>query len=391
MLKPRTVASRENRTSFTTFINMQPAHQQFALKDFEVVQKLGQGGFGTVRLVRHKTTCAQYALKEIPKRKIDRKAVWQCVLAECDALQQLKHPLIISLFGAFQDQSYGYFVLELAEAGSLLEQVNEYGGYFPELWCRFYTAEVALAIAYVHAKGFVYRDLKMDNILIAANGHIKLADFGLATQLATRRTILVGTPHMLAPEVLLCQGVYSGSGDWWAVGLILCEMMLGRSPLHWVHGPEDLRKLPRFFKQQLHLPDWTLSHAKVSYAAKQVIIAFLSTDPEKRLCCTHGISELKELQWFDGVNFNEIEGLQVEAPLARLLRQKSLCTTSRRYSSFQRVLSRRRSSASSETTHSHFHVHNRERQSACNEADADTAIRRNISIKANPNVCSGIV
>uniref|UniRef100_A0A7S4BM96 RING-type E3 ubiquitin transferase n=1 Tax=Chrysotila carterae TaxID=13221 RepID=A0A7S4BM96_CHRCT len=234
--KPRSRRMAKNNTYVR--IEATTPGQTMAYKDFTVLETLGQGGFGTVLLVRKNSDEKLYALKSISKRTMNTKEQAEQVVAECEALTEVRHPLIISLFAAFQDAAHVYFLLELAEGGTLMQQLQKREHMvFPEDWCRFYTAEVSLAIAHVHSKGFVYRDLKLENVLVSLNGHAKLADFGLATKMrGGNLTALAGTPHMLAPEVL-SREAHGGTVDWWGVGLILAEMLTGDSPLGWVRRP----------------------------------------------------------------------------------------------------------------------------------------------------------
>jgi len=284
-----------------------------SIEDFTVHGTLGQGGFGTVLLVEETATGEMRALKEISKRNMNSKEHWECVIAESEALQKLRHPLIIKFYDAFQDAAHIYFLLELADGGTLLQQLEKRGGRFSEEWSRFYCAEIALAISYVHSQNIVYRDMKLENLLVSNSGHVKLADFGLATQRTNRRQALCGTPHMLAPEVLLKRVVYGPSTDWWGVGMVLCEMLLGKSPLAWVKGPEDISSLPNTFKKKLHLPQW--GTVQVSDDCRQCVEQFLAINPTQRLNCTSGIEEMQRHSFFASVDWSAMDRAECDAPL----------------------------------------------------------------------------
>jgi len=301
-----------------------------SIEDFTVHGTLGQGGFGTVLLVEETATGEMRALKEISKRNMNSKEHWECVIAESEALQKLRHPLIIKFYDAFQDAAHIYFLLELADGGTLLQQLEKRGGRFSEEWSRFYCAEIALAISYVHSQNIVYRDMKLENLLVSNSGHVKLADFGLATQRTNRRQALCGTPHMLAPEVLLKRVVYGPSTDWWGVGMVLCEMLLGKSPLAWVKGPEDISSLPNTFKKKLHLPQW--GTVQVSDDCRQCVEQFLAINPTQRLNCTSGIEEMQRHSFFASVDWSAMDRAECDAPLgsssseaprAKLMRSRS--------------------------------------------------------------------
>uniref|UniRef100_A0A7S4BM79 RING-type E3 ubiquitin transferase n=1 Tax=Chrysotila carterae TaxID=13221 RepID=A0A7S4BM79_CHRCT len=316
--KPRSRRMAKNNTYVR--IEATTPGQTMAYKDFTVLETLGQGGFGTVLLVRKNSDEKLYALKSISKRTMNTKEQAEQVVAECEALTEVRHPLIISLFAAFQDAAHVYFLLELAEGGTLMQQLQKREHMvFPEDWCRFYTAEVSLAIAHVHSKGFVYRDLKLENVLVSLNGHAKLADFGLATKMrGGNLTALAGTPHMLAPEVL-SREAHGGTVDWWGVGLILAEMLTGDSPLGWVSGPEDISSLPNTFKKRLHLPSWSTLKVRVSPMAKKMVEDLLEVAPSKRMCCVSGLGQMQRCEWYKGYDWAALAQLKVEAPLAKEL------------------------------------------------------------------------
>ena len=231
-----------------------------------MISKLGEGGFGTVMLVRKKTSGTLFALKLLAKRRMTRRGVAENVISESESLQQIRHPFVVALHYAFQDHSCVYFVLEHVAGGDLFNYLQEHR-LFPEEWCRLYLAEIAMALDWVHKHRFVYRDLKPENILVAGDGHLKLADFGTAKRLpetptddvqqtgsgqatadgggSSSRTssssssssggsgegssslhTIIGTPAILAPELFLERG-YGFSVDWWGLGSLFSEMLLG--------------------------------------------------------------------------------------------------------------------------------------------------------------------
>lgn len=299
------------------FCNEQTVHS------FELLATLGQGGFATVLLARDRATSSLFALKTIAKRNVRSKQNWSMVLTESTALAELRHPLIISLFSSFQDAGHVYFLLELAEGGTLAQLRQHHSDPFDEPTARFYVAEIALALDHVHSRGFIYRDLKGDNVLISRDGHVKIADFGLATRAKNRPRSLAGTPHMIAPELLHPASRITQSIDWWALGLVVAELVLDEAPLSWVKGPEDLASLPHTFKKRLHLPDWSVPPASaISVPCRDVVEQLLEVTPSQRLCCTRGLAELQGAPWFCSVDWAGLERLQVEPPLAAEVRER---------------------------------------------------------------------
>lgn len=245
-----------------------------SISDFTMVSKLGEGGFGTVMLVRKKVSGSLFALKVLAKRKMTHRGVAESVISESESLKEIRHPFVVALHYAFQDKDCVYFVLEHVEGGDLFTHLQEHRR-FPEQWCRLYLAEVALALAWVHKHRYVYRDLKPENILVASDGHLKLADFGTAKRLpetpaddvqtgggqaaagggddggsrSSSLHTIVGTPAALAPELFLERG-YSFSVDWWGLGALFSEMLLGRCSIASGGNDADLCGLIQLYSRE---------------------------------------------------------------------------------------------------------------------------------------------
>ncbi|KAJ1638759.1 kinase-like domain-containing protein [Pavlovales sp. CCMP2436] len=290
------------------------AEKTLTIDEFQVLSKLGEGGFGTVLLVRKKSSGKLYALKVLVKKNMTKSGDAQRAISESMAMQDLKHPFIVQLHYAFQDKKHVYFVLEFVGGGDLFSHLER--GIFPEAWCKIYVAEIALAIEHVHSHDFVYRDLKPENVLVGSDGHLVLADFGLAKKIKSRKTgkrlmTLIGTPSLLAPEQFL-EKDYGASIDWWALGLLMCEMMMGET-LVVDHGDDDLHSLIESFKTQTHLkpmPSW------VSRDAADLINRLLCVPRHKRMCCgPDGIDELKSHPFFNGLDWEKLYRRETEAPL----------------------------------------------------------------------------
>jgi len=215
-------------------------------KDFEEIKIIGRGGFGTVKLVKRTTTGEVLALKCMSKYKMVQTTLtegidfnWASdIWAERDILTSANSPWVLAMRYAFQDEQYLYAALEYMGGGDLLNCMENHE--FPEEWAKFYVKEMLLAIEVVHNIGYVHRDIKPDNVLLDASGHVKLADFGTCTRIIDERgrakaRDLIGTHDYLAPEVLAVKSYdgkaaksYTKAVDIWAIGCIMAELMTSK-------------------------------------------------------------------------------------------------------------------------------------------------------------------
>ena len=148
---------------------------ELTIDSFEQLAQLGEGGYGKVMLVRKRSNQNLYALKAMLKSQYARSDSAQSVLDESQAMQSIRHPFIMKMYGAFQDELRFYFILEFVPGGDLFEALEKHGPTFSEPWCQIYVAEIALALDAIHSLGYMYRDLKLENILVTSDGHLKRA------------------------------------------------------------------------------------------------------------------------------------------------------------------------------------------------------------------------
>jgi serine/threonine protein kinase len=184
----------------------------------------------------------------------------------------IKNPFIVNLQFAFQSPTKFYLGMEYAAGGELYYRMGGIG-MIPLNDARIYTAEITLAIAHLHRFGIIYRDLKAENVLLDADGHIKLTDFGLAKAIPGQATTFCGTHHYLAPEIV-ARSAYSYSIDWWALGVLLCEMLTGMPPFQ----GENLAEL---YEKIISSPP--VIPSEVQPEAASLITQLLEKDPENRL------------------------------------------------------------------------------------------------------------
>ncbi|XP_019638875.1 PREDICTED: rho-associated protein kinase 1-like isoform X4 [Branchiostoma belcheri] len=265
-------------------------------EDFDMIKVIGRGAFGEVQLVRHKKTQKVYAMKLLSKFEMIKRSESAFFWEERDIMAHANSEWIVQLHYAFQDPKYLYMVMEYMPGGDLVNLMSNYD--VPEKWAKFYCAEVVLALHAIHSMGFVHRDVKPDNMLLDARGHLKLADFGTCMKMddngMVRSDTAVGTPDYISPEVLKSQGgdgYYGRECDWWSVGVFLYEMLVGDTPFYADSLVGTYGKIMDH-KNSLGFPD----DVEMSKEAKNLICAFLS-DRSVRLG-RNGVEEIRRHPFF---------------------------------------------------------------------------------------------
>lgn len=247
--------------------------KHYKVEDFRIISVIGRGCYGKVMLVQDKETLEYYALKTVQKAKVIELGRPSAIISERNIMMLINNPFVVRLNFAFQTDKKFYLGLEYAPGGELFYRMETHG-LIPVDDARLYIAEIALALNHLHSLNIVYRDLKPENVLFDLEGHIKLADFGLAKDLMNQptTTTFCGTNHYLAPEII--QGKpYSYAVDWWALGILLCEMLSGATPFH------DENKSKMFESIVNDPPSVSIT---VDDEACDLIVWLLDKDPETR-------------------------------------------------------------------------------------------------------------
>ncbi|XP_034045768.1 microtubule-associated serine/threonine-protein kinase 1-like isoform X3 [Thalassophryne amazonica] len=283
--------------------------------DFQTIKLISNGAYGAVYLVRHLETRQRFAMKMINKQNLILRNQVQQAFVERDILTFAENPFVVSMFCSFETRRHLCMVMEYVEGGDCAMLLKNIGA-LPVEMARMYFAETVLALEYLHNYGIVHRDLKPDNLLITSMGHIKLTDFGLSKmglmslttnlyeghiEKDTREFLdkqVCGTPEYIAPEVILRQA-YGKPVDWWAMGIILYEFLVGCVPF-FGDTPEEL--FGQVITDDILWPD---ADEALPVDAQNLISALLHRNPLVRLG-TGGAFEVKQHSFFTEVNWNSL-------------------------------------------------------------------------------------
>jgi serine/threonine protein kinase len=262
-----------------------------SMADFTILAVLGRGYLGRVLLVQRNDTEERYAIKSVHKNKLYDGQCTHGILAERNILLFIKNPFFVNLLFAFQSPTKFYLGMEYVAGGELFYRMGGIGQ-IPLNDARLYTAEITLAIGHLHRFGIIYRDLKAENVMLDGDGHIKLTDFGLAKEIPGQASTFCGTHHYLAPEIV-SHNKYSYAIDWWALGVLLCEMLTGLPPFRADNLAELFEKI---INEEPSIP------SEVHPTAASLITELLNKDPENRL----GLEGIIEHELFDGMDWEII-------------------------------------------------------------------------------------
>lgn len=302
------------RRSMKTIITGNGPHA--ITNELRILRTIGTGTFGRVKLVQHKKTKQVMALKCLQKAHVLASHQVKNVISEKNCMAEMDHPFVLRLFGTWQDKDQLYMFLELVQGGelwSLLYQSDalprtRFSG-LKENHSRMYAAIVIEGFDHIHSLGYAYRDLKPENLLIDADGYIKIVDFGFAKKImpGKKTQTLCGTPEYLAPELVLSKG-HNHAVDYWAFGILTYELICGGTPF----ADPDQSKI---FMKIVHSARCLSMPHGFSKDAKDMITKLLCPNQTLRLGMLRGgVQDIKGHRWFMGVDFGKLAGKKYQSP-----------------------------------------------------------------------------
>ncbi|XP_033826759.1 serine/threonine-protein kinase N1b isoform X1 [Periophthalmus magnuspinnatus] len=271
------------------------------LQDFKLIAVLGRGHFGKVLLSEYKRTGSLYAIKALKKGDIVARDEVESLMCEkriFEVVNSLRHPFLVNLFACFQTPEHVCFVMEYTAGGDLMMHIH--ADVFSEPRAVFYSACVVLGLQFLHDHKIVYRDLKLDNLLLDTEGFVKIADFGLCKEgmgYGDRTSTFCGTPEFLAPEVLTDTS-YTRAVDWWGLGVLIYEMLVGESPFP---GDDEEEVFDSIVNDEVRYPRF------LSTEAIGIMRRLLRRNPERRLGSGEKDAEdVKKQPFFRGVDWEAL-------------------------------------------------------------------------------------
>lgn len=283
--------------------------RRIGLDHFNFLAVLGKGNFGKVMLAETKATKQLYAIKVLKKEFIIENDEVESTRSEKRVFliaNKEHHPFLLNLHACFQTETRVYFVMEYISGGDLMLHIQR--GQFGTKRAQFYAAEVCLALKYFHENGVIYRDLKLDNIMLTLDGHIKVADYGLCKEdmwYGSTTSTFCGTPEFMAPEILLDKK-YGRAVDWWAFGVLIYQMLLQQSPFR---GEDEDEIYDAILADEplypIHMPRDSVS----------ILQKLLTREPDQRL--GSGPTDAQEIMsqpFFRNINWDDVYHKRIQPP-----------------------------------------------------------------------------
>ena len=298
--------------------------------DFEIIKVIGRGFIGKILLVKYKKDGKYYAMKMMRKDQIISEELQDNILLEKNILIESQNEFILSLSFFFQTKERLYFITPFIKGGDLYHKLKK-DKFLKEDLVKFYSAQIIIALQYLHDLGIAYRDLKPENILLNEDGYIKLCDFGASVKLhGTEKDYnFAGSPEYASPEMINYQG-HTVMTDWWSLGILIYEMLYGFTPFFNLDKDRmyDLIingsiSFPEYYTNNENNEEENQIEYNISEEAKSLIIKLLEKDPGKRLG-REGLEEIKKEPFFYGIYFDEINKKRYKALFIPDINEKDL-------------------------------------------------------------------
>ena len=271
----------------------------FSLPGYTIIKTIGIGSFGRVYCIKSQQNKKAYALKALKKSKLLLLNQLPYVHSEYTILKSLNHPFLVSLHEFTQNEKYIFFIQEYIPGGELLTLMRSEIVFTPNN-TKFYVAQLIEALTYLHKNKIIYRDIKPENILFDEHGYIKLTDFGVAKIIEGKTYSLCGTPTYMSPEIVLKNG-YSFQADWWSLGVLTYEMLVGLDP--WDED-DPMLIYQKIIEGKFYFPK------NIDKDAKSFIKHLLVGNPDKRM----GVGKnVKEHKWFTGYEWDKLLSKEITA------------------------------------------------------------------------------
>ncbi|XP_039479025.1 serine/threonine-protein kinase N isoform X11 [Drosophila santomea] len=286
-----------------------PNAGMLSMDNFRLLSVLGRGHFGKVILSQLRSNNQYYAIKALKKGDIIARDEVESLLSEkriFEVANAMRHPFLVNLYSCFQTDQHVCFVMEYAAGGDLMMHIHT--DVFLEPRAVFYAACVVLGLQYLHENKIIYRDLKLDNLLLDTEGYVKIADFGLCKEgmgFGDRTGTFCGTPEFLAPEVLT-ETSYTRAVDWWGLGVLIFEMLVGESPFP---GDDEEEVFDSIVNDEVRYPRF------LSLEAIAVMRRLLRKNPERRLGSSERDAEdVKKQAFFRSIVWDDLLLRKVKPP-----------------------------------------------------------------------------
>ncbi|XP_037535939.1 serine/threonine-protein kinase N2-like [Nematolebias whitei] len=286
--------------------------------DFKLVSVLGRGHFGKVLLAEFKKTGRLYAIKALKKRDIVTRDEVDSLMSEKRIFEMInasRHPFLVNLHGCFQTSDHVCFVMEYLPGGDLM--IHIHSDVFSEAQTRFYSACVLLGLEFLHLNKIIYRDLKLDNLLMDADGFVKITDFGLCKEgmgHGDRTSTFCGTPEFLAPEVLTDDN-YTRAVDWWGLGVLIYEMLVGESPFP---GEDEEEVFDSIVNDDVQYP------TNLPLDAVSIMQKLLKRNPLKRLGAGEkDANEVKGEKFYEDIDWEALMAKKLKPPFLPSIKEST--------------------------------------------------------------------